>query len=67
MPVLKFSTLLGGVFIEVLSDKRTGEERCFRFDDKGNAEWASLSDVNANGERARFFHHVFKERDFIFA
>jgi hypothetical protein len=68
MPVVKFSTLAGGVFIE--QDGRPNYEpdtRCFRFDKQGNAEWASYGSLTDDPERARWFGHVLKERDFLFA
>lgn len=66
--LVKFSTLAGGVFIEVKdSEGYNAGDRCFRFDSKGNAEYAFYGDLVENGERARFYGHVFKETDFIFA
>lgn len=66
--LVSFATIAGGVWIEVLEAmERTGRERCFRFDDAGNAEYALLADLQQNGERARWFSHVFKYRDFTLA
>ena len=68
--VVKYSTLAGGVFVEVLPGdhtKYTGNERCFRFDKKGNAEYALFHDLKENGTRARWYHHAYKEKDFLFA
>lgn len=66
-PALKFSTVAGGVWVEDLPDsaERTGSERCFRFDAQGRAEWASLADLVENGERARWFGHVYTAADFV--
>jgi len=66
--LVKFSTLAGGVFIEVTDAMEyQPEDRCFRFDKAGNAEWASHGDLMANGERARWYGHSFKAKDFMFA
>lgn len=65
--VVSFATIAGGVWIEVLDAlERTGRERCFRFDKSGNAEYATLADLQENGERARWFGHAYKEKDFVF-
>lgn len=66
--LVKFSTLAGGVFAEVTDamEYRT-TDRCFRFDGAGNSEYAFHGDLVANGERARWYGHQFKERDFAFA
>lgn len=66
--LVKFSTLAGGVFIEVgTSDKYRPQDRCFRFDANGNAEWASFADLTSNNPMPRWFGHCFKEKDFLFA
>ena len=66
--LVSFSTLAGGVFIEVTSaDERRPSDRCFRFDAKGNAEYATFADLISNNPAPRWFGHVFKEKDFIFA
>lgn len=66
--LVKFSTLAGGVFIEVgSSDEYRSQDRCFRFDANGNAEWASFADLAGSNPAPRWFGHVFKEKDFIFA
>lgn len=66
--LVKFSTLAGGVFIEVLDGTdRVGRERCFRFDAKGNAEWASYADLVSSNPSPRWFGHVFRQSDFTFA
>jgi hypothetical protein len=66
--LVKFSSLAGGVFIEV-TDKMEYEssDRCFRFDAKGNAEYAFYGDLVANGERARYYGHVYKANEFLIA
>lgn len=65
--IVKFSTLRGGVFIEQTGVMEyTGKERCFRFDKKGNSEYAILSDLKSNNPHPRWFHHQFKETDFTF-
>lgn len=65
--VVSFSTLAGGVFVEVLSGmERTGRERCFRFDKAGNAEYAVLSELESNANAARWYGHAFKAKDFTF-
>jgi hypothetical protein len=66
--LVKFSTLANGVFIEDTgADERTGAERCFRFDESGNAEFAILADLTSNNPSPRWFGHCFKEADFLFA
>jgi len=66
--LVKFSPLAGGVFIEVgTSDQYRSQDRCFRFDAAGNAEWASFADLAGNNPAPRWFGHVFKAKDFIFA
>jgi len=66
--LVKFSTLAGGVFIEDNgSAERKPMDRCFRFDAKGNAEYALYFDLTGNNPAPRWFGHVFNERDFTFA
>lgn len=66
--LLKFSTLAGGVFIEQTgADERRASDRCFRFDAKGNAEYTFFADLISNNPAPRWFGHVYKERDFLFA
>ncbi len=66
--LLKFSTLAGGVFIEVTaSDERHPSDRCFRFDNKGNAEYALFGELMGSNPAPRWYGHMFKERDFTFA
>lgn len=65
--IVKFSTLAGGVFIEVRdADEYAADDRCFRFRD-GFAEYAFHGDLVANGERARWYGHCYREKDFLFA
>jgi len=68
--VLKFSTLGGGLFLEVRAndgDEWAADTRCFRFDANGNAEYAFFADVVENGDHARFYGHVSKEKHWDFA
>lgn len=66
--IVKFSTLAGGVFIEDTgTDVRCGSDRCFRFDANGNAEYALFADLIGSNPAPRWFGHVFKEKDFLFA
>ena len=66
--LVKFSTLAGGVFIEVTAaDGRQPSDRCFRFDEKGNAEYALFAELTGSNPAPRWFGHAFKERDFTFA
>lgn len=66
--LVSFSTLAGGVFIEVTgADERRPSDRCFRFDTNGNAEYATFADLIGNNPAPRWFGHVYKEKDFIFA
>lgn len=66
--LVKFSTLAGGVFVEV----KDGEEytpscRCFRFDEQGRAEYASYGDLASGNPAPRWFAHVYTQADFVFA
>jgi hypothetical protein len=66
--LVKFSTLAGGVFIEDTgAAERKPSDRCFRFDAKGNAEWASFADLSGSNPAPRWFGHCFNEKQFIFA
>jgi len=66
--LVEFSTLAGGVFIEVTAaDERRPSDRCFRFDEKGNAEYALFAELTSSNPAPRWFGHAFKERDFTFA
>lgn len=66
--LLKFSTLAGGVFIEDTgAAERRASDRCFRFDAAGNAEYAFFATLTGNDPAPRWFGHVFKEKDFLFA
>ena len=67
---LKFSSLGGGLFLEVRAsdgDEWAADTRCFRFDANGNADYAFFADVVENGDRARFYGHVSKEQHWDFA
>lgn len=67
MITVKFSTLAGGVFIEVNDvAERAGELRCFRFDDKGNAEYARYADLTSNNPAPRWYGHVCDKNHFVF-
>ena len=66
--VLSFATLANGVFIEDNgTDERKGSDRCFRFDSKGNSEWASLASLTCNDPSPRWFGHVYNYSDFVIA
>lgn len=66
--IVKFSTLAGGVFIEDTgASERKPTDRCFRFDADGNAEYALFADLTGSNPAPRWFGHVFKEKDFLFA
>lgn len=66
--LVKFSTLAGGVFIEETgAAERRPIDRCFRFDANGNAEYAMFADLIGGNPAPRWFGHVFKEKDFLFA
>lgn len=66
--LVKFSSLAGGVFIEVSDGfERKPLDRCFRFDAKGNAEYAFFADLVGNDPAPRWYAHQFKEKDFLFA
>ncbi len=66
--LVKFSTLGGGVFIEATSsDERNPSDRCFRFDKSGNAEYALSADLASTNPAPRWFGHVYKQSDFLFA
>jgi hypothetical protein len=64
--LVKFSTLAGGVFIECTNAAEyTGAERCFRFDKAGNAEYSFHADLTSINPAPRWFHHSYKENDFL--
>lgn len=66
--VVKFSTLAGGVFIEENgTPERKPEDRCFRFSAGGAAEYAAWGELMSDPDRARWYGHQFRERDFLFA
>lgn len=66
--LVKFSTLAGGTFIEVSYTAEIGDtERAFRFDDKGNAEYAYVHELRENPSHARWYGHVLPESQFTFA
>lgn len=66
--LVKFSTLAGGVFIEVLDgEEYQPTDRCFRFDDYGNAEYALHGDLTSGNPAPRWYGHSFKWSDFTFA
>ena len=68
MIVAKFSTLAGGVFIEQTpASEYLATDRCFRFDKSGNAEYAFYGELVKNGDRARFYGHVYTAKDFLLA
>lgn len=65
--LVKFSTLAGGVFIEVTADAEyKASDRCFRFDEAGNAEYAFYSDLTGNNPAPRWYGHVYTKHDFTF-
>ena len=66
--LVKFSTLAGGVFIEVGSAfEYADSDRCFRFDEAGNAEYAFLGELKRDADRARWYGHQFKASAFTLA
>lgn len=66
--LVKFSTLRNGVFIEVSSSEEYSPmDRCFRFDSLGNAEFAYYGDLISSNPSPRWYGHVYKAKDFIFA
>ena len=68
MIVAKFSTAVGGCWIEALpsdDDNHSPNARVFRFDGHDRAEWCSLSDLQASGDRARWYGMVLTSRDFV--
>lgn len=67
--VVKFSTLMGGVFIEIRGDGYLYEpgNRCFRFDEKGNSEYTFYRELAGKGPHPRWYAHQYKEKDFTFA
>lgn len=68
MIVAKFSTLAGGVFIEETGKAgRAPSDRCFRFDEDGNAEYAFYGDLTGINPAPRWFGHVYKAKDFVLA
>lgn len=69
MIVAKFSTLRGGVFIEVTDCKPeySANDRCFRFDEKGNAEYAFYGDLMSSNPAPRWYAYQYKYEDFFLA
>tara|TARA_R110001632_G_scaffold222625_1_gene353949 strand:- start:1896 stop:2108 length:213 start_codon:yes stop_codon:yes gene_type:complete len=66
--VVKFASVADGVFIEQTAEAAYSEStRCFRFDEQGNAEYALYCDIMENGAGARFFGHIYNEKNFLFA
>jgi len=66
--LIKFSTLAGGVFIEVSGDAEyKASDRCFRFDQAGRAEYALYGDLTSVNPAPRWFSHVYTAKDFTFA
>jgi hypothetical protein len=66
--LVKFSTLAGGVFIEnVNAEDRRPSDRCFRFDESGNAEYALFADLTDSNPAPRWFGHQFNASQFEFA
>lgn len=67
--LVKFSSLADGVFIEVKpgAAEYGPRDRCFRFDAAGNAEFAYYGDLASANPAPRWYGHVFKARDFVFA
>lgn len=66
--LVKFASLAGGVFIEDNGGfERKPLDRCFRFDAKGNAEYAFFADLIGGNPAPRWYGHQFKESAFVFA
>lgn len=66
--LVKFSSLADGVFIEVGDAfEYQPQDRCFRFDAKGNAEYAFFADLISGNPAPRWYGHQFKESAFVFA
>jgi hypothetical protein len=66
--LVKFSTIAGGVFIEVNDRPEYADtDRCFRFDDRGNAEYALLGELKQDADRARWYGHAYKADAFTLA
>lgn len=66
--LVKFSTLRGGVWIEVTgSYEHQPGDRCFRFDSKGNAEYCYYADAISSNPAPRWYGHIFKQSEFTFA
>jgi hypothetical protein len=66
--LVKFSTLAGGVFIEATgADEHQPSDRCFRFDERGNADNAIFADLIGSNPAPRWFGHQFPASQFVFA
>lgn len=67
--LVKFSTLAGGVWIECKPDQAEyhDDDRCFRFDDLGCAEYAFYRDLTSDNPAPRWYGFALKARDFTFA
>lgn len=71
MIVVKFVNIAGGLWFEQPKDSSLEEypenTRCFRFKENGDSEYALIADVKERGERARFYSHIYGQKNFIFA
>lgn len=66
--IAKFSTLGGGVFIEETdSEDRKPQDRCFRFDKEGRAEYAYYGDLISGNPAPRWYGHIGNVKDFVLA
>ena len=66
--LVKFSTIAGGVFIEVTeSNEYEGKDRCFRFDKEGRAEYAFYADLVGSNPAPRWYGHIGRQEDFVLA
>lgn len=65
--LVKYSSLAGGVFIEVGSGTEyLSHHRCFRFG-PSDVKWATKADLEQNGPNARWFSCDIPQSSFIFA
>lgn len=60
--VAKFSTIAGGAWIEQ-EQTPLGTTRVWRFDERGNAEWACLESLQDGSDR--WFGHQYTAKDFV--
>lgn len=66
--LVKFSTLAGGVFIEVTDNAEyQPSDRCFRFAEDGSVEYTTFRELETAPDFARWYGHQYRASDFTVA